>query len=293
MAARVALARESLRSRGVSADVHVTTGAGHAHRLAEQAVRDGVDLVIAWGGDGTINEVASALVFGSVPLGIVPGGSGNGLATDLGIPADPAHAFVVAATGQDRPIDAGVIGGEWFFNIAGIGLDATIADRFAARGSRRRGPLAYVQLMASEILRSTGRRYTLTFDDERIERTALMIALANSRQYGIGALIAPRALVDDGRLELVVVEDQSLLSIVWRMPSLFRGTLEDSPGLLIRSVVTAKVAAEGAMRFHVDGEPRAGGDTLDVRVHPGVLRVRVSASHTTSHGRNTTKTNGF
>ncbi len=276
-AAKVSLARATLANYGVSADVHMTQGAGHAHRLAAEAERQAVNLVVAWGGDGTINEVASALAFRSVPLGIVPGGSGNGLATDLGLPVDPAEALTVAVTGHERRVDAGDVDGTLFFNVAGIGLDAAIAERFAARSPRRRGAFGYVQLIVTELLRAHARPYTLTIDGERLERTALMIALANSRQYGIGALIAPSARVDDGRLELVVVEAQSLLRIAWRMPSLFRGTLEDSPGLLMRSVAEVRVSGEAPLVFHVDGEPRVGGATLRVSVHAAAIGVRCRA----------------
>jgi YegS/Rv2252/BmrU family lipid kinase len=278
-ASKVSLARSTLASHGVSADVHLTEDIGHAHRLAQEALQKAVDLVIAWGGDGTINEVASALAFGSVPLGIVPGGSGNGLAGDLGIPSDPVAALAVAATGRERRIDVGDVDGKLFFNVAGVGLDAIIAARFAARGGRR-GAIGYLRLMAAELLRTRARPYSLIADGERLERTALMIALANSRQYGIGAFIAPAARLDDGRLELVIVEAQSLVRIVRRMPSLFSGTLKESPGLLMRSVVDVRITGEAPLVYHTDGEPRTGGSTLRVKVHAAGLGVRSRISAT-------------
>lgn len=274
LAETTALARDTLAAHGVCADVHVTTGTGDAHRCAREAVDNGAALVIAWGGDGTINEVGSALAFGPVPIAIVPAGSGNGLARELGIPLKPADALVLAARGQDRVIDAGEVDGELFFNMAGVGLDAAIAARFATRGAEHRGLLGYLKLTTLALLSTTASAYALHLGRERLARRALMIALANSRQYGNGALIAPAARVDDGRLELVVVEEQALARIVWRLPSLFRGTLRDSRGVLMRSITDAEIHGERHMPFHVDGEPRIGGARLRVRVRPNALRVR-------------------
>jgi diacylglycerol kinase (ATP) len=277
MAEARALAVDTLGACGLHADVHFTSGPGDAHRAARAAAADGCSLIVAWGGDGTVNEVASAVAFGRVPIGIVPAGSGNGLARDLGLPSDAVRALRVAANGVERVIDAGDIDGSLFFNIAGVGLDAAIAARFAMRGVRQRGRLGYLTLTTGELLNARALRYALEIGAERLERRALMITFANSRQYGNGALIAPAARLDDGRLELVVVEAQSLARIAWQLPSLFRGTLRDSRGLVMRSITTAAVAGDdGRMLFHVDGEPKLGGTRLNVRVRPRALTVRCS-----------------
>lgn len=275
LAEHIVLASEALARSGVDVDVEVTRGPGDARRLAADAVGRGTDLVIAWGGDGTINEIASALVSTDVPLGIVPAGSGNGLARDLGLPADPAQALTIAATGRDRRIDAGAFNDEVFFNVAGIGLDACIAERFADRGADRRGFGAYLRISARELWRYTPREYTIAFDEQRIVRTALMITIANSRQFGNGAQIAPRARLDDGELDLVVVGGQSLLRIATRIPALFRGRLTDGPGIVMRRMRTAEISLSGALPFHVDGEPRIARDRIRVTTHSRVLRVRV------------------
>lgn len=274
MSATRTLVVDTLASCGVDAEVHFTKGVGDARRSASEAIAAGSPLVIAWGGDGTINEVACAAAFGSVPIGIVPAGSGNGLARDLEIPSDPAKALTIAAQGIDRFIDAGDVEGSLFFNIAGVGLDAAIAARFATRAVHHRGPLAYLKLTTAELLTRSAQVYALNIGQERLERRALMIAFANSRQYGNGALIAPAAQLDDGRLELVVVEAQSLMRIAWRLPSLFRGTLRNSRGLLMRSMTEAEVSGEAKMLYHVDGETRTGGAVLKVRVHRRAVKVR-------------------
>src|SRR5262245_57694752 len=136
---RADLALARLSAHGLSPDVQITEAPGHARALAQAARDAGAAVVIAWGGDGTVNEVASALVGSSTALGVVPGGSGNGLARELNLPLAASAALEVALGGSERVIDAGEIDGRVFVNVAGIGLDARIAHRFAAWGNRRRG----------------------------------------------------------------------------------------------------------------------------------------------------------
>lgn len=270
----VASAVSLLRERGLEPDVRPTAAAGDASRWAREAVDQGAALVVAWGGDGTINEVASALVHTGLPLGIVPAGSGNGLASDLCLPVDPSRALAVATAGVDRRIDAGEIHESFFFNIAGIGVDAVVAARFAARGMRRRGPLAYLQLGLSEMVRYRAQVYGVTIDEERTEHRAMLMAIANGRQYGNNVCIAPGARLDDGLLELVIVQELSTLAIALRLPSLFRGTLKPERGVTMRAVRELTVHAGAEIPFHVDGEPRLGPSELRIRVLPAALVVR-------------------
>lgn len=284
LAEHVELARTTLARCGVAVDTHVTGASGDAHRFAKEAAAQGAGLVIAWGGDGTINEIGTALLGTGVPLGIVPAGSGNGLARDLGLPADPARALTIAAGQVERQIDAGVCNDEVFFNIGGIGLDARVAERFAERGAQRRGFSAYLRISASELWRHRPREYTITFDGQRLVRSALMITLANSRQFGNGAQIAPRAELDDGELDLVVVADQSLARVAVRIPALFRGTLTEGPGVDMQRLRTAEISSDGPLGFHVDGEPRVAEHGIRVTIRPRVLTIRVAAGSWRSNG---------
>lgn len=161
------LATTLLASYDIEATVRPTEAPGDANRFARAAADAGVDLVIAWGGDGTINEVACALVQTGIPLGIIPAGSGNGLACDLGLPFDPTAALTIAATGANFQMDAGRVQSSIFFNIAGIGVDAIIAARFAERGLRRRGPLGYLQLGVAELMRYRAQTYAFSIEHER------------------------------------------------------------------------------------------------------------------------------
>jgi diacylglycerol kinase (ATP) len=271
---RSRLASSLLHAAGIEAEVRVTERKGHAYELARAALGQGASLVCAWGGDGTMNEVGRALAFGRTPLGIVPAGSGNGLARELGIPSDPAEALASALRTADRTIDAGEIDGRLFFNVAGIGLDAHIASRFPVHAHGPCGRLRYIVVAAGQRFVYQPADYTIEFDGGTLHRRALTVVFANSRQYGHGAVVAPLAEVDDGALDLVAIEPASLLVDLSRMRRMFDGTLHRAPGVTMTKVHHARIAAEAPMPFHVDGESVSGGRTLVVRVHPGALRVR-------------------
>ena len=170
-----ALATETLAGCGVESEVAITAGPGDARHLPARAQQDGVELVIAWGGDGTVNEVASALARTSTALGIVPAGSGNGLARELGIPRRLTEALGVAVRGQRRRIDGGRLGDAWFFNVAGVGLDAAIARRLTAPGARR-GLAGYVLATLAELPRRRSERLALSIDG-----AALALDVCSSR----------------------------------------------------------------------------------------------------------------
>jgi diacylglycerol kinase (ATP) len=238
-------------------------------------VARGARLVMAWGGDGTINEVASTLAFGEVPIGIVPAGSGNGLARQLGISATPAEAIRRAISAEPRAIDVGEAGDRMFVNLAGIGFDAHIASRFNEHGGRR-GFGTYARLSARALLSYVPANYTITPDGgPAFCVRAVIITVANSPEFGNGAIIAPGARVDDGLLDLVVMEERSRLRTIAQLPRLFRGTVDHAPGCSIRKIARATIESDEPMTYHVDGEPVAGGTSLRIRVHPGALYVAV------------------
>jgi YegS/Rv2252/BmrU family lipid kinase len=271
--ARVQLALTIVDAHGDRAEVFVTERPGHARELAKAAVKRGVRLVMAWGGDGTISEVASALAFDDVPLGIIPAGSGNGLARELGVNARPERAIADALAARPRPMDAGELDGHLFVNIAGIGLDAYVASRFSTH--HRRGVLGYATLTVQALATYVPKRYRITHEDGVVEARAVLVTLANSAQFGNGARIAPGARVDDGVLDLVVMEERSRIASLCQLPRLFNGTVERARGCSIRRVRTVTIESDQPMMFHVDGEPIQGGTSLKARVHPGALRVAV------------------
>ena len=273
-AAEVQLAGRVLQHAGFDVRVTVTLGPGHATEVTREAAGSGVELVVAWGGDGTMNEVARALAFGPVAMALVPAGSGNGLARELAVPLDAEAALALAASGRRRRIDAGEVNGQLFFNVAGVGLDARVAHAFAERKGRR-GLRSYLRLGAQELLRYRAQGYDVESDGETASGQMLFIAMANSRQYGSHGCIAPSARVDDGRLDLVIVEDQPLWRVMTRVPAFFSGRLVSGGGLRMSTFTRARIATAGRLDVHLDGEPATLAGPLDVRVHPAALTVVV------------------
>lgn len=231
--------------------------------------------MLAWGGDGTLNEVASALAFQEVSLGIVAAGSGNGLARELNVDFRPEQAIADALRATPRAIDLGEVNGRYFVNLAGVGFDAYVAAQFDRRGQGRRRLAGYVSVATKALLTYTPQEYAITTAAGRTRPRAVLVTIANSAQYGNNARIAPGALVDDGLLDLVVVEERARWRTVLSLPRLFNGTVARMPGCSINRVRHATIEADQPMTFHVDGETADGGTCLEVRVHPGALRVAV------------------
>jgi YegS/Rv2252/BmrU family lipid kinase len=273
--ARAERAAALLASRGLEPQVFLSAHAGHAKELAGALLARGVRLVLAWGGDGTVNEVASVLAFRDATLGIIPSGSGNGLARDLGIPLDPDGAMRVAIDGDELLMDAGELDGRLFFNVAGVGLDARVAHEFAVGGLVRRGFARYLEITARELFTYDPDEHTIVTDGDALRARALIIAIANARQYGHGAIIAPQARVDDGRLDVVIIAQRSPLRALLQVRRVFQGRIAEVPGVTIRTAATVEITSARTVIYHVDGEPFAGGASIAGRVRPQALRVKV------------------
>ena len=271
---RVALAREVARRCGCAIEIVLTERTGHARELAA-AFRDaGAPLVIAWGGDGTTNEVASALTLSGIPVAIVPSGSGNGLATELGAIVDPTRAIEAALGGRDRIIDVGEMNGRVFVNIAGIGFDGHIAHQFQQLPPGRRGGLPYLTIGLRSVWGYREPSYTIEYDGGRIETSALLLAFANGCQYGNNAVIAPLACVDDGKLEMVIVKPWPAAANFLRLHHLFRRTAHRAPGVLTHSITAARVTSPTLLEMHVDGEIVEPAPEARIRIVPDALTLR-------------------
>jgi diacylglycerol kinase (ATP) len=274
-AGRVALLTARFAATGITGVVHVTGHRGHAAELAAAAVANGARTVLAWGGDGTINEIGSVVAGTSAALGIVPAGSGNGFAAELGIPWQPAAAIDVVIHGRDRLVDAGELDGRLFFNIAGIGFDAVVAEQFNLQRLGNRGMGPYVRIGIRETFRYRAGTYRVTLDGEELVSNALVIAFANGREYGNRIRVAPQAVLDDGKLEAVVVEDRPALSRLWVGRHLAFGTADKAARVVLRSIASARVETDGDILYHVDGEVGRARGAVDVRIRPRFLKVRV------------------
>jgi diacylglycerol kinase (ATP) len=283
-AQRVEMLRAEAERRGLAVDIHLTERGGHARELAESARAGGARLVVAWGGDGTINEVGSALLGSDIPLGIVPAGSGNGLAAVLAVPRRPLEAIAVALDGTERTIDAGMMAGRAFFNVAGVGLDARVAARFNERAAGSRGGWPYVVISVLEGCTYCAAAYDVELDGTMLRTHALLVSFANGREFGMGARIAPQALIDDGLLDATIVEERPLLARIWDARHLAFGTLSRAPRVRIQQVRHAVIRAQGEIEYHVDGECGVARDEIEVRILPAALRVKAPPETRTSAG---------
>lgn len=248
-----------------------TTGRGDATRLAQQAVRAGIDAVLTAGGDGTVNETARALLGSGVTLGILPCGSGNGLARHLGIPLDIEIALDIVAAGHIDRCDYGTASGQPFFCTFGVGFDAAVSEKFAHQ--KRRGRLTYLRNTFEEYLHYHPRTYRLDVGDRVLTEQAFLIAVCNASQYGNNAYIAPAASMTDGQLDVTVIHSGSPLEMPWVGLDLLTGYIDRNT--LIHTFRTPRltISRSEAEAAHLDGEPVTLPATIDIDCHPGKLSI--------------------
>jgi YegS/Rv2252/BmrU family lipid kinase len=260
--------------------VYLTREAGHATALAREAVEAGADLVLAVGGDGTVNEVAQGLLGSAAALGIVPAGSGNGLARALRIPLRPEPALAALESGVRRRMDVGFLNGRPFLNVAGIGFDAAVGHAFHERGRMggRRGLLGYVRLSLAELRSYRAPRLAIEVAPERLDITAFVTTFANGPQYGSGAVINPGAKLDDGRLEVVVFEDGPLWKTMAAASRMFLGGLESSRGYRRLGGPAATVTAGVPVPAHCDGDPAGAVERVEIGLRSRALEIVVPAA---------------
>ncbi len=258
-------------------EIRRTRGPGDARVLAAEAAAEGAEVVLAVGGDGTANEAAWGLLGTPTALGLMPRGSGNGLARTLGIPLRPALALSALATARPRRMDVGMLNGRPFLNVAGAGFDAQVGAEFHRHGlgGGRRGIWPYVRLSLRRALRYEAGTWRLEAGGERFHGRALVIAFVNGRQYGAGATVVPGALLDDGLLDVVVIEDAPRLEILWNAPRMFLGGIEKFRRYRHLPTSTAVLTGEGPFLHHRDGEPEEPVERLEATVLPRALRILV------------------
>ena len=204
-----------------------TEYAGHASDIAKQCVEEGVHIAVAVGGDGTVNEVARSLTHSQTALGIIPCGSGNGLARHLMLPMNIKGALEIINTGIIHDLDYGIINEHAFFCTCGMGFDAFISKKFAETG--KRGPLTYIENVLREGLKYKPETYELTLDgNDSKPYKAFLISIANASQYGNDAYIAPQASMKDGFLDVVIMEPFDILEAPQVGLDLMNKTLNNS-----------------------------------------------------------------
>lgn len=263
-------------------------GAGHeviscAHKedldaIIERASAGMFDLVVAVGGDGTVHEVGKRLIGTPLALGIIPTGSGNGFARHLRLPRGATETVRLCSNGLITTIDTAEVNGEPFIGVMGIGLDAEIAHRFS--DSSRRGLKTYVREGMRAFMSFKPEHYALVVDGQEAETTAVLIAVANSSQYGNEARIAPLASLQDGLLDVVIIERAALLRMPFLLARLFNGTLDQARGVRFLQGAAVEIRRRTAGPAHLDGEPVTLPETLNVQIRPRSLRVLLPATST-------------
>lgn len=247
-----------------------TRSAGHATTLSQEAVGK-YRYVIAVGGDGTVNEVAKGLVGSDVVMGIIPVGSGNGLARHLNIPMKMSEAVKVLNKQLIVKMDTVRINDDLSVNVSGVGFDAHVAHKFAKNG--KRGPIPYVKIAATEFQQYKTQPYELIIDGQRQFRNAFMISLANSSQFGNNAFISPEAKVDDGLLDVCILSDFPKVEAPALATRLINHTMHKSKFIEIVRGKSVQIDTNHPIVCHIDGEPRIFEDRLDIEVQPASLNI--------------------
>ena len=247
-----------------------TEYAGHAEILAREAEED---IVVAVGGDGTVNEVARGLIGTGKTLGIIPRGSGDGLALHLGLSHDLNKCLKIIEKGNTREIDAGTINGRYFFSVCGVGLDAIVSERFAKSG--RRGLASYIEQAIHSWKGHESEKYVLDIDGKRIAHEAVIVTVGNSDQWGHGAKVAPLADSSDGILDITVVEDFKDIEIPMLAYRLMTGTVNMAENIHCYKGKSIDIIRENPGPAHADGDWFEAGKLLEIRILEHSLKVLV------------------
>jgi diacylglycerol kinase (ATP) len=244
----------------------------HATELSNTALRQGYRVIVAVGGDGTVNEIARPLIGKEVILGIIPSGSGNGLARHLHIPGDIDKAIRIINLMHTRRIDTVEINDQVFLSIAGVGFDALVAEKFARQSQR--GFLGYAIVAFREYFRYQPSTFKLLIDGKKIKRKALFISFANSDQFGYNTSIAPNATIDDGLIDVCIVRKQPIWKTILYAPFLFLRRIHRTP--YVEIIRTKELDIRQKVKtINLDGEPVKINKRLHIHVIPHSLSVIV------------------
>ncbi len=245
-------------------EIVLTEYAGHAAELAKKAAEEGVDIVVAVGGDGTVNEVARSLVHSNSALGIIPRGSGNGLARHLQIPMDVKKALKIINQASIQCLDYGKINGQPFFCTCGVGFDAFVSLKFAESG--KRGPLSYVENTLREGLRYQPDTYTIETENGVTKHKAFLVACANASQYGNNVYIAPNASMSDGLMDIIIMEAFNTIESPQIILQLLNKTIDTNSHVKTIQAKKVRITRSTNGVAHCDGDFFMTGDTIDVEL---------------------------
>lgn len=265
------LVDKNLDLRLFDAEIVFTEYGGHAHNLAQEALTNGFDIIASVGGDGTINEVASALVATEKKLAIIPSGSGNGLARTLSIPLNKAEAIKKINQLSFKQIDSAMLNHRHFFNMAGLGFDAHISALFA--NHPKRGIGGYVSTILKEIKDYQPQKYKINIDGVDYLREAFMISIANSSQYGNNTHISPLAELDDGLLDICIIKPFPLHIFPMLVYQMLNKSVHHSKYLEIVKGKNIAIVVGQNTPVHIDGEPLFVSREISIAVQHKSLKI--------------------
>lgn len=272
----VANIQELVLAHFAQADFCVTQGPKHAIQLAKEAVAQQFDVVVAMGGDGTINETAQGLVNTPTALGIIPRGSGNGFARELHLMGPLEKVLSKLQQAKIQPCDVGYANGELFLNLAGVGIEAAIAWQFMEHGKTgKRGMIPYFTLGTKTFFNYQPNELRVTYDGKTQRMAPLTLVFANNRQYGSNFVIAPEASICDGALDMVQVHHVAKHKLALGLPYFLLGK---KPPFGLTSYIRVQqvlIESEQEILYHIDGEPRKADHRLEIKLAPRALKLWV------------------
>lgn len=251
--------------------IRFTAAPGHATTLASEAVQAGQQLVVAVGGDGTVNEVARALVGTDAVLGIIPCGSGNGLARHLHIPMNPRKAIEILNQGRIRKIDTLTVNGTPCFCTAGVGYDAFVSEEYAKEPTR--GLVTYVRKAVENWFDYTPEQYLIETEEGMFSRTALAITCANANQWGNGFHVAPKASLTDGLIDVTIIHPIKPLNALPMPVQILGYSFDKNPGVETFKTSGLTIRRATPAPLHIDGEPQSGTRDITIALRPASLGV--------------------
>lgn len=253
-------------------EIAYTKAAKHAIELSKDAASRKLDIVVAVGGDGSVNEVSKGLINTATAMAIIPTGSGNGLARHLNIPLNLKKAMEVINAGKQTSIDTIQMNEETFANVAGVGFDAHIGWEFAKFG--KRGFSSYVKVITRELPRYKAQDFELIIDGKSTTKNAYLISFANGSQWGNNAYIAPTADVSDGLMDIAILKDFKFMNAIAIGYRMFNKSLDKSSFMEVIKTKEVLVKQKGIIA-HIDGEPIEVGNEIRIKVNPLSLKVIV------------------
>lgn len=250
-----------------------TTRAGEAVELSKRAVEAGTQIIVAAGGDGTVNETSRALIGTDAALGIIPLGSGNGLARHLGIPLNAKKAIDLVLEGKILRIDTASLDDKVFLSMAGVGYDAHVAKKFAKAGHR--GFVTYFRIASHEYRLYKPRKFNMIIDGKPVKRKAFMVNFANSNQFGNNVSISPNASLEDGFIDVCIVRKVPFMRVPFVLPLLFTKRFDRTVYIEIIRAKDVTLKRKKGKAIHLDGDPYDYGKEFKICIHPASLSIVV------------------